>query len=244
MSSTRVRGSLAAAPPSGEPLRTMGAFPPTTVGALCTRSDRDTSLGFLIAALVAPLAGPLLYRTLHEHPRAVWVVDGSVYVAVPLLLAWQVLPEAWESRNLWMLVAVGAGLLAPTALERASHALHRFTDTVALAVGLSGLVLHALLEGAALFPAQGRGQVAFVLAVTLHRIPVGLIVWWLLKPRYGSSAATAGVASIVIGTLLGYALGMEVLANVHSQGTELYQAFVSGSLVHVVFHQGRHDHAH
>ena len=25
---------------------------------------------------------------------------------------------------------------------------------------------------------------------------------------------------------------------------ELYQAFVSGSLVHVVFHQGRHDHTH
>jgi hypothetical protein len=25
---------------------------------------------------------------------------------------------------------------------------------------------------------------------------------------------------------------------------ELYQAFVSGSLVHVVFHQGRRDHSH
>ncbi len=201
-------------------------------------------MGFLIAAMVAPLTGPLLYRALHEHPRAVRVVDGSVYVAVPLLLAWQVLPEAWASRSLWMLVAVAAGLLVPTVLERASHALHRLTDTVALAIGLSGLVLHALLEGAALFPAQGRGQMAFVLAVTLHRIPVGLVIWWLLKPRYGVSAAAAGVASIVVGTALGYGLGMEVLGNVHGQGTELYQAFVSGSLVHVVFHQGRRDHAH
>ena len=27
-------------------------------------------------------------------------------------------------------------------------------------------------------------------------------------------------------------------------GAALYQAFVSGSLIHVVFHQGRHDHDH
>lgn len=201
-------------------------------------------MAFLIAALIAPLAGPLLYRTLHEHRRAVWIVDGSVYVAVPLLLAWQVLPEVWESRSLWMLVAVGAGLLVPTALEHVSRALHRFTDTVALGVGLSGLVLHALLEGAALFPAQHQGQLAFVLAVTLHRVPVGLVIWWLLKPRYGTAAAVAGVASVVLGTVLGYALGIEVLGDAHGLGTKLYQAFVSGSLVHVVFHQGRRDHTH
>jgi hypothetical protein len=227
------RARLAAAPVCGE-------APPHVE----PRRLQADALAFLIAALVAPLAGPILYGLLHGHARAVRVVDGSVYVAVPVLLAWQVLPAAWESRSLWMLVAVAAGLLVPTALERASHALQHLTDSVALTIGLSGLVLHTFLEGAALVPAQAGHQLAFVLAVTLHRIPVGLVVWWLLRPRYGSGVAAAGVGSILVGTALGYALGMEVLGSVTGQTAEIYQAFVSGSLVHVVFHQGRHDHAH
>jgi hypothetical protein len=53
-----------------------------------------------------------------------------------------------------------------------------------------------------------------------------------------------GIGALVGVTLAGYALGTEVLEAVHGAGGDLYQAFVSGSLVHVVFHQGRHDHTH
>ncbi|HSH76798.1 MAG TPA: hypothetical protein VLA09_14005, partial [Longimicrobiales bacterium] len=127
---------------------------------------------------------------------------------------------------------------------RASHRLHRHTDSMALVVGLSGLLLHTLLEGAALVPGPDGVEVAFTLAVILHQIPVGLVIWWLLRPRYGVLLAAGGVGSIVLGTLLGYGLGIEVLEGVRGEGAEIYQAFVSGSLVHVVFHQGRHDHRH
>ena len=71
-----------------------------------------------------------------------------------------------------------------------------------------------------------------------------LRLWWLICPRFGSGWAAAGVGSIVLATLGGYVLGAEVLGGMHSAGAELYQAFVSGSLVHVVYHQGRHDHDH
>ena len=87
-------------------------------------------------------------------------------------------------------------------------------------------------------------DVPFALAVTLHRIPVSLVVWWLICPRFGSGWAAMGVGSIVLATVAGYVLGAEVLGGMHSGGAELYQAFVSGSLVHVVYHQGRHDHDH
>lgn len=201
-------------------------------------------LGYLIAVLAAPLAGPVLYRLLHDRPDAVELVDGFVYVAVPVLVALQVLPSAWEHRSLLVLGAVLAGLVIPTLMERASHRLHRHTDSMALVVGLSGLLLHTLLEGAALVPGPDGVEVAFTLAVILHQIPVGLVIWWLLRPRYGVLLAAGGVGSIVLGTLLGYGLGIEVLEGVRGEGAEIYQAFVSGSLVHVVFHQGRHDHRH
>ena len=51
-------------------------------------------MGYLIAVALTPLVGPLLYRALHDEPRAVEAVDNFVYVAVPILVAWQVLPSA------------------------------------------------------------------------------------------------------------------------------------------------------
>lgn len=195
-------------------------------------------------ATAAPVLGPVLYRVLHPHPRAVNLVDGFVYVAVPLLVAWQVLPHAWDARSVTPLLVVGAGFLLPALVERVSHALARRTDDLAILVGLSGLVLHALLEGAAFAPRAEDVEDAFALAVILHRIPVGLVIWWLIRPRFGQGAAALGVASLVFATLGGFALGSELLTGAHGPGAELYQIFVSGSLVHVVYHQGRHDHDH
>ena len=209
-----------------------------------SRHIRAIALIYLIAALAAPIVGPLLYRVLHNRPVAVRSVDGFVYVAVPALLAWQVGHLALERSTLMVLLAAAAGLAIPTVAERVSHALHRHTDKLALLMGVSGLVLHALLEGAALAPGEDGVAFAFGVALVLHRIPVSLVVWWLVRPRYGLGAAVLGIGAIVGVTLVGFALGTEVVEGAHGAGGDLYQAFVSGSLVHVVFHQGRHDHTH
>jgi len=193
--------------------------------------------------MAAPVLGPVLYRLLHPHPRAVDFVDGFVYLAVPLLVAWQVLPHAWDDRSAMPLVVVTAGFLLPALVERGTHALARQTDNVALVVGISGLALHAALEGAARAPGAVGVDGAFGLAVIVHRIPVGLVIWWLVRPRFGPVAAGFGVASLVFATLAGWGLGSEILGEAHDRA-ELFQIFVSGSLVHVVYHQGRHDHDH
>jgi hypothetical protein len=199
---------------------------------------------WLTAVLAAPLAGPLLYRTLHDRPRAVALVDGFVYVAVPVLVAWQVLPHAWEHRSLAALVALGLGFVLPALIERLSHALADRTDNVALVVGISGLVVHGMLEGAAFIPTADPPGTAFALAVTLHRVPVSLVLWWLISPRFGATWATLGVGTLILSTLFGYLFGGGFVQGLGGNGFELYVAFVSGSLVHVVFHQGRHDHDH
>lgn len=199
---------------------------------------------WVIAAIAAPALGPLLYRQLHPKPTAVRFVDGFVYFAVPALVAWQVLPHAWAERSPALILALAVGFFLPAAVERASHALAERTDDLALIVGLSGIALHAGLEGTALVPGDTGVELPFALAVILHRIPVGLVIWWLIRPRFGIPAAAAGVGSVMLATALGFVIGTELLGDAHYAGFELYQALVSGSLVHVVFHQGRHDHNH
>jgi hypothetical protein len=199
---------------------------------------------WLSAVLAAPLVGPLLYRTLHDRPRAVTLVDDFVYVAVPFLVAWQVLPHAWRERSPGVLFALAAGFVLPALIERLSQALAERTDNIAMVVGISGLVVHTMLEGAAFAPGLESPGSAFGLAVTLHRVPVGLVLWWLIRPRFGAAWATLGVGTLVLSTLAGYLFGSEIVGGLSGSAFELYIAFVSGSLVHVVFHQGRHDHDH
>lgn len=203
---------------------------------------RESCVTYLVASLAAPILGALLYRSLHGRNRAVRLVDGFVYVAVPALVAVQVVPHAIEERSLLMIAMVAIGALLPTAFERASRALAEHADNLGILVGVSGLMLHAVLEGAALVPTGDPIDPAFGWAVVLHRIPVGLIVWWLVRPRHGIPLAMVAVGSVVAATLAGAFVGTEWTGQVH--GFEFFEAFVAGTLLHVVFHQGRHDHTH
>ena len=191
----------------------------------------------LAAAVAAPAFGALLYGWLHERPETVRYLDGLMYVAVPGLVAWQVLPHAWAQHGLFAILVMAAGMATPNLIERLSRALAPHTDNLAILGGLTGLGLHAFLEGAALTPAGASVSAA----VVLHRVPVGLVIWWMLRPRHGFAAGALGIGGIGAATLAGYAAGAELL---HGSGVELYQAFVGGSLLHVVFHQSRHDHRH
>lgn len=193
----------------------------------------------LVGSLAAPVVGAFLYRWLHDRPGAARVVDVFMYVAVPALVVWQVIPYAWAGYGVLAIVVFVLGAGTPAIIEFVSHRLAPHTDNLALLAGLSGLALHVFLEGAALVSTG----VQIAPAVILHRIMVGLMIWWLLRPRHGFGGALLGIGVILVATVAGYAVGARVFEDGRG-GVELYQAFVGGSLLHVVFHQVRHDHSH
>ena len=195
----------------------------------------------LAIALLAPAAGALLYVSMHHRERTVRLLDSTVLVALPILVALQVLPPAWSGRSFLPVVAVasGAGLLF--LIERLSSTLARYTDDLTILFGVLGIALHALLEGSAL---TAGASPAFVVAVAFHRVTVGLLIWWLVQPRHGTGAAALGVAAIIGATLAGYVAGAGMIAKTSFMDPTLFEAFVAGTLLHVVFHQGRRDHRH
>lgn len=194
-----------------------------------------------ILALLAPVAGVLLYVWLHNRPDTMRMIDTIVFVALPVLVAWQIFPHVWLERQITPLLAVVAGGGVLYLIEKISHRVAQHTDNLTILLGVASMVLHALLEGGALMPATASAPFAF--AVILHRVAVGLLIWWLLEPRHGVVVAIVGVGAILVATMIGFAAGTEILPDEHAV-LELYQAFVAGSLLHVVFHQGRHDHVH
>lgn len=192
----------------------------------------------LAGSIVAPVLGALLYRWLHGRPAAVRLFDGCMYVAVPAIVLWQVLPHSWENHGILAILVLLLGIGTPSLIERISPSLAPHADNLALLAGWSGLLIHALLEGAGLV----SKDTGFAYAVILHRIPVGLMIWWILRPRHGFRGAAIGIGTILVATVAGYAIGTQVF--VDGAGVEIYQAFVGGTLLHAVFHQGRRDHSH
>ncbi len=205
--------------------------------------DACSLMSYLIAAMIAPLLGPALYTALRRQHGAFRLLDGFVYLAVPGLVFLHVFPFAAEQRTPAPVIAVVLGLLLPTIAEKTARAVAQRADTFALIFAFSGLALHALLDGAALAPASQAGDLPFGLAVTLHRIPVGLAIWWLVRPKYGLAAALLAIGSLVVATVVGYSTSTGLLASSGGNTVALYQAFVGGSLIHVVFHQGHPDRA-
>jgi len=196
---------------------------------------------FLLLATGTLILGPVLFFLLRERGGPFRFLDGFVMVAVPGLVFFHVVPEAVALREPWLVLAVVGGFMAPGALERLTRDAAGRTDQLALLLGISGLALHALLEGGALAQLTGAGDLGLGLAVSLHRIPVGLAVWWLVRERAGDGAAVAAVVAVAVLTGVGFAGGGALAELVGIGAVELYQAFVGGTLVHVAFHQiGEH----
>ncbi len=189
----------------------------------------------LIAALVAPIFGALFYGLLRGSTWAMRFVDRAMQVAIPLLVGFEVLRHGWEEFGILAVAAIALGIATPPLIRRASRVIAPHTDNISIVAAISGLALHAVLEGAALAP-DGVGLQA---AIILHRAPIGLLIWWMVRPRHGRTGGSIGLAALGVATLAGYGIGMQLVEQFESS-IILYQAYVGGTLMHFVFHQGRH----
>ena len=193
---------------------------------------------YLIAALGALAAGPLLHAGAGHRRGFAPVLDGLTRTAIPGLVFLALIPAAVGDGDWFILAALTAGFLIPVAIERTSRRATRRTHRLALLAGLSGFVIHNGLDGAALATLPLGADPSFPMAVVLHRLPVGLAVWWLVAREVDRRAGIAALGALMLATVGGYLFGVMVGEMVSDSGAlTLYQAVVAGSLVHVAVHQ-------
>jgi len=201
----------------------------------------------VLASIAALAVGPIAYRVVKrsQSPRARAVLDVVIILAVAGIVLLHILPDCVEVAGWTAVVWLVLGLLAPTCLEAWLRRIAKSAHTVVGAVIVAGIVLHALMDGAGLAVAGSDSHHSvggLPLAIALHRIPVGLILWWLVQPRAGWRAAVAVLGGVGLATVLGYLAGGVIAGRMEGAELALFQAFVAGALLHVVVHQRDHHH--
>lgn len=193
----------------------------------------------LAMSLLVLAAGPLLYQAARFAGSALAALDGFVFVAIGGLILLHVIPESVALGGWIAVLAALVGLVAPTLLEHRLHGRARQVHAVALLMGLVALGLHAFMDGLVLGGGHGEDHVHRMLpmAVVLHRLPEGLMVWFLVRPLYGLGLGLATLGLIGVSTLAGFSLSDSMALGIEHQGRGLFQALVAGSLLHVVMHR-------
>ena len=193
----------------------------------------------LVLSIAALLLGPAIYAAGRQNRMARRILDGLILGSIAVIIAVHVVPEAIQHGGKLALVVILIGLAFPLLLERLFR---RATETAHLfivALAAAGLLIHAVVDGVALLPENGT---SLAYAIVLHRLPVGMAIWCIVRPNFGTVTAVSVFALVIGATVAGYFVGASVLELAETRTVALLQAFISGSLIHVVIF--RHGHHH
>lgn len=213
----------------------------STIGTFASADPAhiDPSLWYLIAGLLALLAGPLLHQIASRSRSTLRALDGFFFVVITGLALFHILPHAVQYAG-WGSILVAAGaLLLPVMVERSTYKAAQQAHSAALWVAMIGIVAHAFMDGLAL---SGAGHAnhgdehGLSLAVVLHRIPDGLATWLLIRPRYGKKIALSVILLLASATIGGFLLGHQWADLGSGIWAGYFEALVAGSLLHVVIH--------
>ena len=198
----------------------------------------------LLASLVALIIGPLLFNFTSKKTNMLDLFDGFIFVVIGGLVVFHILPESMEVAGLWSILFVLMGLIGPSVAESLFHKAAAFTHKSTLILGVVGLVVHSLTDGTALTESPDFDQLPLIIAVIAHRFPVGLTVWWLLRPHFGKTVALGVLVLMGVGTVLGSHFGAQWLPSFNETTIALLESFIAGSVLHVIFHRPYAEHHH
>src|SRR5690606_33316710 len=98
------------------------------------------------------------------------------------------------------------GFLGPGLIEHRLERAARQTHTAVTVVALAGLTVHEFFDGVGLASAfyDEHGTSLLAVAVILHRLPIAITVWWLVRPLRGVAAAWLVLGALGASTVAGF----------------------------------------
>jgi hypothetical protein len=162
------------------------------------------------------------------------VIVGALVIVVAFLLV----PETITGLGWLALVLIATGYLLPGILEsglkKSAHTFH----LISMLLALSGLALHAMLDGAGLAGSEMQSSDKLALAIVLHRLGVGLVLWLIVQPAFGRRIAFWVLVFVAAATVLGFTLSETILPLAGQDSVLVIQALIIGAIVHSLVHRG------
>lgn len=195
----------------------------------------------LLATILALMCGPLLYGLAVRRPAFLSFLDGFVLVSIAGLILLEVLPSAYEAGGIWIFAFLALGALGPSLIERTLYQARREAHLATLGLAVIGLILHSVADGAAMTPEadphelHGHGRGALAIAIIVHSVPLGLVVWWVMAPAFGRLWPALTLLLMSLATLCGYLFGLELSQWLGEKAFACFESLVAGSVLHVVF---------
>jgi len=193
----------------------------------------------LILSIAALLLGPLIYAAARENRLARRILNALIVITIAVIIALHIVPVAIEHAGVLAVILIVLGVIFPLLLERLFRKATDAAHLVIVAIAAFGLLIHATVDGIALLPQSGTG---LAYAIILHRLPVGMALWWAIRPTFGKGVAIAAFTLVALATAAGYFVGDSIIDFAEVRTLAMLQAFVSGSLIHVVAFGVRHKH--
>jgi zinc transporter ZupT len=196
----------------------------------------------LIVSLISLAIAPWLYGALHRWRTVHNLLDTLLLLIVAAIVLVEVLWDSYRDIG-WLGPLIGiVGLAVPSLIEQVSTRLALPTHRLTAVLGIAALVLHSIMDGATLAIAD---QQLLAWAVVLHQLPLGLAVWWLIRHASGVLLARLVLAGMIAATIGGFVLTQHIIPWLNDSTNVALQAFLAGSLLHVLVHRHKphHDHA-
>jgi hypothetical protein len=191
----------------------------------------------LVLSIISLFIGPILYQWMRRGGFVAKALDSLIIAALIILMAFFLIPESWAGLGLWSFALILAGYLVPGLLEqlikKAAHTLH----LVSLLFALTGLALHAMLDGAALNAGDGAMAQNLSLAIVIHRFGVGMMIWMMVQPLFGRQLAFGVLGFASLATVAGYLLSEKLVGLEGDYAMSVIQALIIGMIVHSLVHR-------
>ena len=187
-------------------------------------------MNFLLST-IALLLGPFIYAMGRRNATAERLLDAFVVLAIAWIVGVHIVPEVIATGGVAAVGVIAIGMAFPFVLRRIFHLASSQMRFTLLSLAATALALHAIIDGIALLPAMGD---PLSVAVILHRLPIGMAIWWTFRPAIGRTAAITAFAILIAATAFSYFLADPVVDMLENRTLAYFQAFVSGSLIDLV----------
>lgn len=193
------------------------------------------------------LVAPLLYAFVKKSEKYARYLTWFINLYIIFAVLVHILPESFMVAGWWAVLLAVMSMLGFWLFESYFESQNLDPHSVVLLVAMFGLLLHMMVDGAALnltanhqhslADFKGHDHTHLAWAVVAHRLPVGMFLWSTLRKYFSPYKAYASIIVMSIATFLGYLNSHLLMDHIQPElSFALLQSVVGGALLHCIWH--------